>query len=160
MKSRMLGALLIVLAVSAPAVAQPAGGPSVALGQAFGVLVTPPAATDTTPAATALRLYLNGAQVGADLPVAVGGADVRFSVPGITTPGLHRLEAAGLNVFSEGPRSALVFCVGPLSGCAPAAPGLPRIQVTTTQVFDQVPRENGGIELRIASTRTEFTELK
>lgn len=153
-RSAILG-LLIAIALVPSISAQ--SRTNVAVGEPFSVTASP--AQNGTPA-TALRLYLDGAQVGSDVTLGVSGEAV-FQVPGIATAGLHKLEASALNSFAEGPRSAaLTFCVGPLTGCAPAAPTLPRIQVTTKQVFDQVPLEQGGVLLRLRTSETETIEVK
>jgi hypothetical protein len=123
---------------------------AVGIGESFTVAATPP--TDGQP--TALRFFVDGAQVGADVPLQPSG-DTSATLPGLTQAGRHRLEVAAVNGAGPGPRSGIDFWVGP-----PPAPSLPRIQVTTTQVFDQVPRESGGLELKLVSTSTAYAEVK
>jgi hypothetical protein len=141
----LLGLVLLVAAVPASGQSRTAVG----VNEAFSAAALPP----KDGAVTALRLYLDGVRVGSDVAV-TGPEEVTFSVPGIPTAGAHRLEVSAVNDFGESARSGLAFWAGP-----PPAPGLPRIQVVNTQVFEQVPSEN-GIGLRLVSSRTDVSEVK
>lgn len=123
---------------------------AVGVGEPFTVAATPP--VDGQP--KALRFFLDNVQVGSDAAIAPAG-DVFMAIPGIAQGGKHRLEVAAVNDSGPGPRSGIDFWVG-----SPPAPSLPRIQVTTTQVFEQVPLEQGGILLRLVSADTTFNEIK
>jgi hypothetical protein len=139
----ILAALLMGLSVDSAAQTVT----SVGVGQAFTIGATPP--VDGAP--TFLRFYIDGAAVG---DVAVSGAgDTLFVVgAGLSTSGNHRIEASALNDAGEGPKAGIDLWVG-----VPPAPGLPRIIVSTQQVFEQV-EDASGITLRLVSTSTQVAK--
>lgn len=145
---RAFACVAVLLLVAAPAVAQ--SRTAVGIGESFTVAATPPALGESK----AIRFYIDNVQVGPDVAL-IGLAEVVLLVPGISAPGAHHLEAATVNDFGPSARSGINFWVGP-----PPAPSLPRIVVTTAQVFDQLPRGDGGIELRLVSASTTVTEVK
>jgi hypothetical protein len=137
----VIAVVALVLIMLGPTHAQaPPATTAVPLNASFKVVFT-----HTGVGTTGYRLFIDGAQVGSDVPVsALTNGEVTFQVAGVSTTGTHRAEALAFGEGGESPHSGVDFYAGP-----PPAPGPLRIQIVTTAEAVITPQPDGSLRIHV-----------